>query len=409
MEQAHNVPINQLNPEFNARLAMLIDANMPTIFPALSLCVMYKGDLVLKGAWGWIDPDTHEQPVTVDSLFDLASVTKLFVETTFLSLVSEGQISLDSKLVDVIPEFGKINPRPIDGGQDPHSKEYLTIDEDLQGKTVDPTEVTFQHLMTHTSGLPPWRDVYNAAGEPPTPPTEPDPISQSQRWQNAQKALYQYPFVGTVGDTVRYSDIGLMLLGEAISRLHGNSLDKAVAWRVLKKLNLLSVTYNPVRKGIPIRQTVPTENDPTWRKRRAWGEVHDENACGVGGIAGHAGLFATAHDVAQFGQAWLSRDERLAIKGELMDRAVTQHASGQFRLGLGWMLKAAEASMAGDLYSPSSYGHSGFTGTTLWIDPERELVTAVLTNRVYPGREQEGIYEFRRAIHDLIAQGVDAL
>ena len=148
--------------------------------------------------------------------------------------------------------------------------------------------------------------------------------------------------------------------------------------------------------------------DNHWRHRRAWGEVHDENACGLGGIAGHAGLFATAQDVARFGQAWLAGDERLAISADLRQTATSQQANGQFRLGLGWMLKADNDSSAGDLYSASSFGHTGFTGTSLWIDPERELVSAVLTNRVYHGRADEGIHAFRRAIHDLIVESVDA-
>jgi len=124
-------------------------------------------------------------------------------------------------------------------------------------------------------------------------------------------------------------------------------------------------------------------------------------------FAGHAGLFATAKDVARFGQAWLAGDERLAISADLRQRATSQQASGQIRLGLGWMLKADSGSSAGDRYSARAYGHTGFTGTSLWIDPERELVCAVLTNRVYHGRAEAGIHRFRRAIHDLIVEAVD--
>jgi CubicO group peptidase (beta-lactamase class C family) len=137
--------------------------------------------------------------------------------------------------------------------------------------------------------------------------------------------------------------------------------------------------------------------------------VHDENACGVGGVAGHAGLFGTARDVAMFGQAWLQRDERFSISPEMMNMATREQAiSGASRHGLGWMLKSHKDSSAGEYFSPESYGHTGFTGTSLWIDPEQELVVATMTNRVYPGREKVGIHAFRRALHDLIAQGVDA-
>jgi CubicO group peptidase (beta-lactamase class C family) len=398
-----------LNSQIDLELTALLEKNMSDIFPALSICVIYRGEIAFNNAWGWIDPKQQQHPITPSSLFDLASVTKLFVETSFLTLVSEGKISLKDKLADVIPEFGRINPRSINGGQDPHTRIRLEVEEQFKGKTVDPTEVTFKHLLTHTSGLPPWRDVYNRASDIlPTPPKS-DAIYEKQRWENALKALYDYPFVGHIGDTIRYSDIGIMLLGEVVARLHESRLDTAVYDRICKPLGLSSVTYNPVLNGVPLEKIAPTEFDTFWRNRRAWGEVHDENACGMGGIAGHAGLFATAHDVAQFGQAWLSEDKRLGISAEVKHLAIDEQASAASRRGLGWMLKTQEDSPAGDLYSMSSYGHTGFTGTSLWIDPERDLVSAVLTNRVYPGREVPGIHAFRRAIHDLIVKGIKHL
>ena len=403
-------PINTLlNTAIESDFNALLDKHMPDIFPALSICVLYRGEIVLNNAWGWIDPEQQQHPVTPLSLFDLASVTKLFVETTFLTLVSEDTISLDSQLVDIIPEFGRINPRAIEGGQDPHTRKHLPIEEQFRGQSVDPTNVTFQHLLTHTSGLPPWRDVYNRASDILPPPPKANAVYDAPRWENALQAVYDYPFVGQIGDTIRYSDIGIILLGEAVARLHGSHLDTAVYERVCQPLGLDSVTYNPVLNGVPLEQIVPTEMDTFWRNRRAWGEVHDENACGMGGIAGHAGLFATAYDVAQFGQAWLSGDQRLKLSDEIKQLAIQEQANGQSRRGLGWMLKTKENSSAGDLYSMSSYGHTGFTGTSLWIDPEQAIVSAVLTNRVYPGRDVLGIHTFRRTIHDLIVRGIRSL
>jgi CubicO group peptidase (beta-lactamase class C family) len=285
----------------------------------------------------------------------------------------------------------------------------LPLAANLRNQVADPTLVTFRHLLTHTAGLAPWRDVFVAAGPPPLPPDLPDPISPSERWQRALDAICAYPFAGHVGDQVRYSDLGLMLLGEASARLGGSGLDQTLQNLVLRPLKLPSVTYNPLQNGLSRTQIIPTEYDSLWRKRRAWGEVHDENACGLGGTAGHAGLFAQARDVAALGQAWLSRDPRLALGPTFWAEALTEQAKGQFRFGLGWMLKAEADSSAGDLYSPSSYGHTGFTGTSLWIDPERQLVTVILSNRVYGGREKPGIHAFRRALHDLVVQGVDSL
>ncbi|MCY4073227.1 MAG: serine hydrolase [Chloroflexi bacterium] len=395
------------NKRFKAGLQALLEQHLPGTFPALSLCVIHRGDIVLDGAWGWIDPETRGLPVGSDTLFDLASVTKIFVETSFLTLVEASKVELQDRLVDVIPEFGQLNPREISGSQDPHTRRFLPIDGEYDELSVDVTEVRFKHLLTHSSGLPPWRSVYLLASEGAPAPPATGSAYEETRWQRGLASMLRFPFAGPIGEAVRYTDIGIMLLGEAVARLHGGRLDKALAELVLDPLDLRTCTYNPVQNGVPKEKTVPTEYDDTWRRRRAWGEVHDENACGVGGIAGHAGLFATARDVAAFGKAWVSGDSRLRLSSQLRKDATSQQASGQFRMGLGWMLKAAEDSSAGEYYSNSSYGHTGFTGTSLWVDPTRHLVTAVLTNRVFHGRDAKNIHSFRRSIHELVVRGIE--
>ena len=385
----------------------LLTEHLPRTFPALGLCVVHRGEVVLEAGWGWLDAPMKRLPVTTDTLFDLASVSKLLVEVSFLALVEAGAVALDDALVSVVPEFGRVNPRAIAGGQDPHTRAFLPAETRFDGLTVDPSTVTFKHLLTHSSGLAPWRAIYLlAAAGPPSPPV-PGAAYDQARWQRGLAALVAFPFAGTVGDTVRYTDVGIMLLGEAVARLFGGRLDEAVRALITQPLGLASFTYNPVQNGIPRERIAPTELDSHWRMRRAWGEVHDENACGLGGIAGHAGLFATARDVARFGCAWLCGDRRLPISQELRRLATQEQVRGQYRLGLGWMLKAADDSSAGDRYSSAAYGHTGFTGTSLWIDPERQLVCALLSNRVYHGRDPAGIHAFRRAAHDLIVAAID--
>ncbi|MDQ7034870.1 MAG: serine hydrolase domain-containing protein [Anaerolineae bacterium] len=224
--------------------------------------------------------------------------------------------------------------------------------------------------MTHTAGLPAWRDVFSVADAPLEPP-QPDTISRAERWSRALERLCQFSFVGFPESGVRYSDVGMMLLGEAVSRLHGTpgKLDEAIKARVLTD-KLRHTMFTPLYNKVLHHQIVPTEMDATWRKRRVWGEVHDENACGAGGIAGHAGLFATAHDVALLGNFYLNHVERiLKIDPELALAATELQAqTDDLRRGLAWLLKAPVGAMVGDRFSPSSYGHSGFTGTTLWID-----------------------------------------
>ncbi|MGQ9908679.1 MAG: serine hydrolase domain-containing protein [Candidatus Flexifilum sp.] len=395
-------------------LEPLIAAHLSVTFPACTICVSHHADVIYEGAWGSIDPDTRSMPVTTETLFDLASVTKLFTTTAFLSLVSEGWAKLDDPLIRVIPEFGSITPRPIEGGQDPHTRQRQPTPPDLAGKTVDPASITFRHLLTHTGGLAPWRDVYTVAGDAPPPPDQPmPPDARRERWQRALAALTTYPFVAPPDGVVRYSDIGLMLLGEAVARLDGSGdLERAIDRRVVQPLGADAagqILFNPVRDHGRARAGIaPTEDDPTWRQRRVWGEVHDENCCGLGGVTGHAGLFGTARAVAALGQRWLRDPGAFGIAPDLARQATTlQIDSAGTRRGLGFALKAPSDSMAGDRMSQRAYGHSGFTGTTLWIDPEAGVVVALLTNSVYYGRHSQAYastHSFRRAVHDAIME-----
>lgn len=397
--------VRKFSPTLEARLDEIITSRLDTVAPAVTVMAILRGEVILHHAWGWIDPDTKKIPVTTDTLFDLASVTKLFTVTAFLQQVSVGKVTLHTPLVEIIPEFGLLTPRPMDGGQDPHSKEVLPIPDAVEGKSVDPAQVTFFHLLTHTSGLPAWRDVFNAAGPAPLPPTQRDAITRAERWARGLSAIHNYAFVARPNEKVIYSDIGLMLLGEAVTRLTQRPLDTAIREHVTAPLGLSSPTFNPLQNNVACENIAPTEDDPKWRKRRCWGEVHDENACGVGGVAGHAGLFANVRDVAALGQAWLSHDPRLKIDSGLMAEAVREQAvSDGNRKGLGWMIKAAEGSSAGEYMDISTYGHTGFTGTSLFIDPTKQLVVALLTNSVYPGREAPGKFELRRDVHNLIGK-----
>lgn len=397
-----NGEINQLNAETTHRLNTIIwQAVTSRVAPAVALAIYQDEELAFDGAWGWVDPDSQAEPVTPTHVFDLASVTKLYTTTALLTLMTQQNIALNTPLVEIIPEFGGQSPRLIDGGQDPHSKQRQDVHPDYAGQMVDPSAVTLFHLLTHTSGLPPWRDVYTVAPAP-LPPGEVDPIPQPERWQRALERLCSYAFVAPPDTGVRYSDIGLMLLGEVVARISGSPLDAAIAERVSAE-----VTFNPTRHGIPQSQIIPTEIDATWRKRRVWGEVHDENACGIGGIAGHAGLFATARPVARLGRDWLKR--AFSISPELYEAATSLQAqTGNEVRGLGWMLRSSENSSSGDYFSADSYGHTGFTGTSLWIDPQRKLSVALLSNRVYDGREKVGIHALRRAVHDAIIEGIDS-
>ncbi len=374
--------------------------------PSAALAVYVEGRLVLQRAYGCLEPETCPQPIHSGTRFDLASVTKLFTATAFLMQVAEGRVRLDDPVVSVIPEFGSHGPRPIEGGQDPHTLERLPPDTQARGP-VDPATVTFRHLLTHTGGLAPWRDLFLHTGPPPPPPGHPDPVPRQERVARALGLIASYPFVDVPGRTVRYSDLGLILLGEAVARLEGVPTPaEAIHRRVLDPLGLERTTFNPPEPGL----CPPTEFDARWRGRRCWGEVHDENAASLGGIAGHAGLFGPAGEVARFGLQWLRAVQGRAadwLPTEIARQAVQSQADGR---GLGWVLKTPPPaySSAGALFSPQSFGHTGFTGTSLWIDPRRELVVALLTNRVYYGRDPQAITALRPAVHDAICRWVDS-
>jgi CubicO group peptidase (beta-lactamase class C family) len=383
------------------RLDALMAQYVPQRVPAAVLNVWSRDGELLRLAWGWCDVDGRV-PCEVDTLFDLASVTKVFVATAFLILVNRGKVMIDAPIVSVLPEFGG-EPRAISGGQDPHTKQILPTPPHLQGQRVDPARVTFRHLLTHTSGLAPWRALYAEVGDPPPSPLQPDVLDRVTRWQRGLAAAWACPFVDRPDAAVHYSDIGLILLAEAVQRLTAQPLEAALTVLLEPSIGPLPI-FNPAREhGVPLERIAPTENDPDWRRRRVWGEVHDENASGLGGVSGHAGHFQHARGVSALGHRWLLG--LLPIAPELQRMAITPQAIHRDeRRGLGWMIRSLVGSSAGDLLSAETYGHTGFTGTSLFIDPVNGLVITLLTNAVYHGREVMPSYQLRRDVHTLLAE-----
>lgn len=365
------------------------------VFPAAQVAVWQHAAPVFSGAYGWLDPEAQQRPVQADSLFDLASVTKLFVVTAFMTLIETGRVGLDQPVCTVLPDFS--GPRPIRPYENPlQPGAFVTVAATGDaGDTADAGRVTFRHLLTHTSGLPAWRPLYRE-GSP----------------EAARRLALATPFAYPIGARAIYCDVGLILLGLSVAQLTGQRLDRAVADRVTAPLGLLHTRYLPIaqsalRNPQPALNIAPTEIC-AWRGRRIVGEVHDENAAGLGGIAGHAGLFSTADDVAAFGQSFLNA---LSGRGSAVLRPATvaemvrlQAEDGMTRRGLGFALWCPDPEASGNPFSPAAFGHTGFTGTSLWVDPARDLVVACLTNRVYHGRAAGGILEFRVALHRAIVE-----
>jgi CubicO group peptidase (beta-lactamase class C family) len=307
-------------------------------------------------AAGTLCPDEGagpDAPCTADSLFDLASLTKLATTALALSFVRERLVTLDTPFRQLVPDF--------------------------HGGRKD--DVTLAHVLTHTAGLnwwlPLWKEVHTL---------------EEAVWRAAQEPLAQ-----DLG-TFTYSDLGYVMLTQGLATLGGRPFADLVRDQVLGPVEAITADFGP---RAPER-TVATEEDTQWRKRRLRGEVHDENAFAVGGIAGHAGLFGTAADVAAIARVF--RDGAV-IGNDLAALARTERVKqGNVRRGIGLALRAPDGPMVGRHFSVDAYGHTGFTGTSLWIDPQLDLTVVLLTNRVYFGRtNDDAMYRFRIAVHEAVS------
>lgn len=377
--------------KFDAIDALLKGA-VETVTPAAQLVVRQHGAVQLEAAYGWLDPESRQRPTKNYTRFDMASVSKLFTVAAFMTLVEAGRVALDECVSSVLPDFE--GERPIQPYENPLKPGALVT---MSGQTATATitadagMVTFRQLLTHTSGLPAWRPLWQQA-------------DADAALRMALGTFFSYP----PGTRIVYSDIGLILLGLSIERLTGQRLDVAIHERVIAPLGLRHTGFRPlaaIPREPPARDIVPTEVC-AWRGYRIVGEVHDENAWRLGGVAGHAGIFSTAADVAAFGQCFLDGGAPLLGAGMVAEMTRVQAEFEGVRRGLGFALWSADPEASSHPFSEQVFGHTGFTGTCLWVDPECDLVAAFLTNDVYYGREGRGIGALRVAVHHSICQGL---
>jgi serine-type D-Ala-D-Ala carboxypeptidase len=391
-----------------APLDAFIQQAIPLVCPAAVVLVYWRGETIFHRAYGFIDPDIRQLPATTQTIFDLASLTKLFTATAFMRLVEAGKTSLDLPVGEVIPEMR--GERRIGPSEDPLLKVPLLPEARHAGKTIPLSEFTFRRILTHTAGLAAWRSIYQVSketGEIPLPHLLP-PALRSQRIA----AVTNYDFYYPPGEHIVYSDLGFILLGEAVTRLSGMGLESFLDQALFQPMGLAHTGYNPLAADIPAHHIAPTE-ECAWRGRRLAGEVDDENAASLGGISGHAGLFSTAAEVALLGQLYLRqgmwKEERLLSSETVAAMTAEQVALDGLRRGLAWLLWTPQNCTCGQAFGTGSFGHTGFTGTSLWVDPQRDLLVVALTNRVYHGRDPAAIGRFRPRLHDLAVNAVQAL
>ncbi|MFV2007698.1 MAG: glycoside hydrolase family 3 N-terminal domain-containing protein, partial [Longimicrobiales bacterium] len=350
------------------RLAALDDlierAIADSTAPGVALVIGRSGGVVRLRGYGRLDWDASSSSVAPSSLYDLASLTKVVATTSAaMLLVEEGSMDLDARVVDYIPWWGRGDP----------TKEQVTI----------------RQLLLHRAGLPPFR-----------------PFFLEMEGQTAfENTIADLELDYTPGERTVYSDIGFMTLAFVIEQISGMSLDVLLANRVWPRLGMSDTRFTP-DEGL-LARIAPTEVDTIYRHELVRGVVHDENAYAMGGVAGHAGLFSSARDLAAFGLMMLRGGS--TAQGRLFESGTIDTFTRRFddsaSRALGWDTPSARSS-AGNYFSAEAFGHTGFTGTSIWIDPELDVFVVLLTNRVNPTRDNTKHISFRRAVHDAVALAI---
>jgi len=354
------------------------------VFPGAQLAVRLRGELQCVVVAGRLSSEPPGLPVEPSTIYDLASLTKpLATVTSILLLIQRAKVTLGDSVQEVLAE--------------------------LEGAPIG--QVTVRELLTHSAGLPGWRPFYErlaARGIIPGLSGGDQPAVK----QHVLKMIRDEPLIYARGTRSVYSDLGFMLLGFLVERLSGMALNLWCEEAIVRPLRADPMMFCPtagqaqldvIRPTVDVARIAPTEQDE-WRNRLLRGEVHDENAAAMGGVAGHAGLFGTAESVLAVSGAWLrGYHGRESILGEELVRQFTirQESAVQSSWALGWDTPSAPSS-SGSSFSERSFGHLGYTGTSLWIDPLCELEVVLLSNRVHPSRRNEKIKAFRPCIHDLV-------
>lgn len=349
---------------FRRAFSVLQDAIAQHAFPAASIAVTHQGRLVALKALGRFTYAPESPAVNTESVFDLASVSKVIATTTMAMILYErGLLDLDLPLVHVVPEFT---------GEDERRQ-----------------KVSFRQLLAHSSGLPAYEKLFLRA----------------KTRDDLLRAVVSVPLAADPGCKAEYSDIGFILLGLALERLADESLDRFCQHEVFGPLGMTRTAFNPPKAWREV--VVPTADDQSFRHRVIQGEVQDENASVLGGVAGHAGLFSTASDVAIFATALIEGGPPI-VRPETLALFTRRESSppGTSR-ALGWDTPSAP-SQSGKYFSAKAYGHLGYTGTSLWIDPERQLSVTLLTNRTWPDCSNQAIKQVRPAFHDAVIEGLEA-
>ncbi|MGH7948094.1 MAG: serine hydrolase domain-containing protein [Candidatus Binataceae bacterium] len=363
------------------------DAVARGVIPGATVVVRRGGDVAFEGAFGFRSVTPERAPMNIETVFDLSSLTKALAATVaVMMLTRDGRLRLDDRVTRCFHDFGV------------HNK----------------TAVTFRHLLAHCSGLAAWRPFYQRVAQVEKSGRV-NFMSSNGAKQFVFDEIHREKPEAPPGTKANYSDLNFILLGEAIEQVSGYSLnrfcrDKIFRPLALRSTDFIDISHTRSRHLEPVADMFAPTEICAWRQRLLIGEVDDENAFAMGGVAGHAGLFAPVREVDLIARELLGC---YAGKSELVPQRIVREFWTRDRAvagstwALGWDTPSAENSSAGRHFSPGAVGHLGFTGTSIWIEPEKQIAVSLLTNRIHPKRDNQAIREFRPRIHDLIMEALD--
>lgn len=337
-----------------------------SVFPGGVVAVMRKGSLVWQQAYGYHDY-TKTRQVRVNDVYDLASITKVMATTSAVMMLAEqGKLDLDDPVARYIREFD----------------------------TEEKRDITIRHFLLHTSGLPAYR-IY---------------VDILQTRAEILDAIRNEPLINKPGEVYVYSDLGMILLGEIIEVVSGSRMDQFITDQLYTPLGMNSTRFNPELAGRALASRIPpTEIDTVYNRGTVHRKVHDERAYFLDGVAGHAGLFSSVQDMTRF--AYMMLNGGVLAGQQILSPETISYYTGQRspvnQRGLGFDRKSEGFSTAGQLTGLNTYGHLGFTGTSMWIDPDDEIAIILLTNRTWPNRSYgRRISEIRASIADTVMNSI---
>ena len=333
------------------------------VFPGAVVLIWRDGKIIYENAFGNYTYDINSPKVYPHTFYDIASLTKVVATTTAAMICYDRKLfSLDDKVVKQIPEFG------VNG------KESITI----------------KNLLLHNSGLPAWKKFY----------------SRNLNYQDVLNEIYNSELEYETGKSTVYSDLGFVILGKIIEKVTRKRLDAFCEDDIFIPLKMGSTFYNP--NDSLKKLCAPTETDNYWRMKTLQGEVHDETSSMLNGVAGHAGLFSTASDISKLMSVQMNNgklDKKQFIKQSTIE-LFTKRYSNESTRAFGWDTKSDSGSSAGKYFSKNSFGHTGYAGTSIWADPDKNLFVVFFTNRVYPTRENPKIQKVRPQLHNVIIKSL---